>query len=687
MLIRRLVCTFLLLISIASTRGANVAPEYLAAGAAGNFRRGGTIQQFELRDLFRDPDVTGSAVRMRVRIGDVYKYVDIALYDQQKPITVANFLAYVNSGRHNENLIHRSVPGFIVQGGGFTWTAQGLDYVATYPQIQNEPGISNLRGTIAMAKLGDQPNSATSQWFVNLADNSANLDAQNGGFTVFGRVVGNGMTVIDEIAALPIYNAGSPFDNLPLKNYVSGSIQRSHTVETDSAVIPTMTFGAISSNPQLVEATVVNSTLLLVPGANFTGTTTVLLTATDLDGATTQALLTVTIFPKSAGWHVANDPGGQPAMFTLTPTDLTPLPADPVPVDYGELAIGSVLSKSFTITNNGPLPLPNFVATLNGANAAEYSIIDGAGPATLDAGASRTVTVRVSPTAGGNRIGVLTLASDNPDLASLQVLLTAAGVDTSSPTLSQPAPQAITANVKRVATVPDFRNTLVSAADNVGVATFTQSPVPGSIRTLGSYPLVFTASDAAGNTTTVQTTLTVQYDEATLPGLVVTEARANAPVPSNANAFLPSGSVLSAFGTPAISDDRSMAARATITAGRAKLAAIYSENEAGLNRLVAWQGQETELPNATFKSFRDPLLSRDGAIAFAATLAGSKAAENEGVWTDLFGSLQSVLRKGHDLPGLSGLKLKSVISLSFDDDALLALVKIAPGAGLGDGGK
>jgi cyclophilin family peptidyl-prolyl cis-trans isomerase len=94
----------------------------------------------------------------------------------------------------------------------------------TFPPIQNEPGISNKKGTVAMAKIAGDPNSATSQWFVNLADNGgppANLDTQRGGFTVFGHVTGNGMTTVSAIAAAPIFNFGSPFESLPLRNYTA----------------------------------------------------------------------------------------------------------------------------------------------------------------------------------------------------------------------------------------------------------------------------------------------------------------------------------------------------------------------------------------------------------------------------------------------------------------------------------
>ncbi|MFO0897506.1 MAG: Ig-like domain-containing protein [Pirellulales bacterium] len=141
---------------------------------------------------------------------------DVELYDQQAPLTVQNFLNYVRDNDYDGSIFHRSVPGFVVQGGGFK---TDFSSVPADPAVQNEPGISNTRGTIAMAKLGGNPNSATNQWFFNLADNSSNLDNQNGGFTVFGKVLGNGMQIVDAIAALPTTNRGGAFTNLPVRNY------------------------------------------------------------------------------------------------------------------------------------------------------------------------------------------------------------------------------------------------------------------------------------------------------------------------------------------------------------------------------------------------------------------------------------------------------------------------------------
>ena len=113
-----------------------------------------------------------------------------------------NFIRYAESGAYSNEFFHRCIPKFVVQGGGYTvsnpqsqaaFALTNTAHIQTFPPITNEfntgQRLSNTYGTIAMAKLPDDPNSATSEWFFNLGDNSTNLDNQNGGFTVFGRVV------------------------------------------------------------------------------------------------------------------------------------------------------------------------------------------------------------------------------------------------------------------------------------------------------------------------------------------------------------------------------------------------------------------------------------------------------------------------------------------------------------------
>lgn len=121
----------------------------------------------------------------------------VELYDTDKPVTVANFASYVESGRYTDTFVQRWEPGFVIQGGGFFVTnrlsAEPLiSRVPVFGTITNEYGVgrtfSNLFGTIAMARAGGQTNSATSQWFFNLDDNT-NLDKVDGGFTVFGETV------------------------------------------------------------------------------------------------------------------------------------------------------------------------------------------------------------------------------------------------------------------------------------------------------------------------------------------------------------------------------------------------------------------------------------------------------------------------------------------------------------------
>jgi len=162
------------------------------------------------------------------------------------PLTVANFRYYVNNGYYANNMfIHRSVPNFVIQGGGYKFDGTNVTQATTTSPVVNEFNLSNVRGTIAMAKLGNDPNSATDQWFFNTVDNSANLNVTNGGFTVFGSIVGvsgytsggcastsAGLAVMDAINTLPITNQGTTFDSLPVINYTSGPIKISNLVIT-----------------------------------------------------------------------------------------------------------------------------------------------------------------------------------------------------------------------------------------------------------------------------------------------------------------------------------------------------------------------------------------------------------------------------------------------------------------------
>jgi cyclophilin family peptidyl-prolyl cis-trans isomerase len=144
---------------------------------------------------------------------------DMELYPEIAPETVENFLTYAGFGDYDGTIIHRSVPGFVIQGGGYTPNGQ---HIQTDPPVVNEFGLSNVTNTVAMAKVGGNPNSATSEWFVNLANNGPNLDNQNGGFTVFGRVLTPDAepqsvnSVVAAIAALPRAGTGTTFPDQPV---------------------------------------------------------------------------------------------------------------------------------------------------------------------------------------------------------------------------------------------------------------------------------------------------------------------------------------------------------------------------------------------------------------------------------------------------------------------------------------
>lgn len=146
--------------------------------------------------------------------------------DQAKaPITVGNFLKYVDSGHYNGTIFHRVIPRFMIQGGGFG--AEMREKPVGRP-IQNEAGngLRNRRGTLAMARTSD-PDSATAQFFINLADNSFldRAEAQDGfGYAVFGRVTG-GMDVVDKMAGVSTGRRG-PHEAVPAEPILITSARR-----------------------------------------------------------------------------------------------------------------------------------------------------------------------------------------------------------------------------------------------------------------------------------------------------------------------------------------------------------------------------------------------------------------------------------------------------------------------------
>ncbi len=170
----------------------------------------------ERRLLSTDPIVT---------VNTNYGSFQIQTLPSAAPHTVANFLSYVDGNDYTDAVFHRSVPGFVEQTGGYTsslatfgGSTSQFTPIVTHSPIALEYNVPNTRGTVAMARTSD-PNSATNQWFVNLADNSQglSLNSPSGGYAVFGQVLGNGMNVLDQIAALPTTNVDNgTFSQLPL---------------------------------------------------------------------------------------------------------------------------------------------------------------------------------------------------------------------------------------------------------------------------------------------------------------------------------------------------------------------------------------------------------------------------------------------------------------------------------------
>jgi cyclophilin family peptidyl-prolyl cis-trans isomerase len=185
---------------------------------------------FAALTLFTGCNAMSENQNPRVRMETSKGVIELELYADKAPKTVENFVQYVKDGQYDGTIFHRVIPGFMIQGGGFT---ADMSEKATRPPIKNEAnnGLSNEMGTIAMARTPD-PHSASAQFFINVKDNDF-LDFKNEttngwGYCVFGKVI-EGMDVVNGIVGVPTGNHGMHQD-VPLDPVV---IEKATVVESD----------------------------------------------------------------------------------------------------------------------------------------------------------------------------------------------------------------------------------------------------------------------------------------------------------------------------------------------------------------------------------------------------------------------------------------------------------------------
>ncbi len=251
----------------------------------------------DMAQMFGFNGTTGTVVQLNTTLGNMY----LELFDSVAPQTVANFVRYINDGAYTFGVVQRSDPGsvtpgsnsgFVIQGGATLIYNGTLTLVPTHNAIPNEYSLPNVRGTIAMAKQGGNVDSATSQWFINTGNNTDSLGASNnGGFTVFGQVLGDGMTVVDAIAALPSFDFsgayGGSFQQMPLSNYTMADYTNStvpklqNLVLYSAGVVPYLGVATVPTNKLDIAAS--GTKVFFKPKANATGT--VVITFSGEDGA------------------------------------------------------------------------------------------------------------------------------------------------------------------------------------------------------------------------------------------------------------------------------------------------------------------------------------------------------------------------------------------------------------------
>ena len=405
-----------------------------------------------LSNVFSDQDLQ-SIVGTQVRFDTTLGPLNIELFDTQTPATVANFLQYISSGRYANVFWQRVAPGQDIDTGGNNFVdGIGGNAVVAFPAVRNEPGISNTRGTVAMIKNSTDPDSATSLWYVNLADTGGpplNRDILFGGYTVFGRVIEGNMTTVDAIAAVPTYIIPPiGLNALPLRNYTPGqnATSANFIYLGNAATGPKITFNAQSDNTGIVNPALNGLVLTLTP--SMTGTATLTVSATDFNGAIGRSISTVTVTPTAPFGNMRNistrakvgvDENVLIGGFVITGTGTKRLLIRALGSELAARGVPTVLGDPFLQLYQGSIviaqnntwnvqTIPADVAAIQATPFAPTDIQEPALLARLGAGAYTVIVTGVAGTTGNSLIEVYEL--DTTDTAKLINISTRGSVGT-----------------------------------------------------------------------------------------------------------------------------------------------------------------------------------------------------------------------------------------------------------------
>lgn len=410
----------------------------------------------DLSGYFAVSGVAGQVVQFDTSLGKF----NVELLAGDAPISVQNFLSYVANPTYANTFIHRIAPldgvkgNRIVQGGGYL--APTAASLARKAPIALEYKVPNTRGTLAFARTSDL-NSATSEWFFNVDDNTSVLGPSNGGgYAVFGRVLGTGMTVVDAMTSVPIYNAGGAFTTLPLRDVTSAQLAGSvalqpanfilinsvkvlSTYPTSASPVGVIQFTVSNSAPGVATATLSGSTLTITPVGAGAGTITV--RAGDVNNNSVSATFDVTVrLSDSSAPTISAAPASQTVASGATVVFSVRAAGEPAPT----------YQWRYTATPGVGTP-----ANIPGATAATYVVAEAASSSqgsysvvvanSLGSVQSSAATLTVIPTADPGRLVNLAILAPLAagETMTMGTVLGGAGTSGSKPLLLRAAGPAL----------------------------------------------------------------------------------------------------------------------------------------------------------------------------------------------------------------------------------------------------